>query len=828
MKRPEGIEQLEELFHRALKLERAELDQFIAQLNASKPELAAEVESLLAAHERESAFIEAPAYEATVGLIVDAQATHSRGSLINHYRIVCLLGKGGMGEVYRALDTRLNREVAIKVLPAAFVQDHDRFRRFEQEARATSALNHPNILTVHDLGSHDGAPYMVAELLEGGDLRTQVNSGALPRRKAIDYAQQIAAGLAAAHSKGIVHRDLKPENLFITTDGRLKILDFGLAKLTERPALPTATSAATAVRVDTRAGIVMGTVNYMSPEQARGQTVDARSDIFSLGVVLYEMLAGCAPFRGESAADVVVSILERDPPPLDHYAFDVSPEIERVVLRCLEKDRERRYASAQELAADLKALETAPSSKRSPKPSASIAVLPFVNMSADAENEYFCDGLAEELLSTLSKIEALRVAARTSAFSFKGKEVDIRRIGQMLNVGTVLEGSVRKVGSRVRITAQLINVADGYHVWSERYDREMQDIFDVQDEISLAIVDALKVKLLGAEKAAVLKRYTDNTEAYQLYLLGRYHYRKWTVAGFKKSIEYYEQAIEKEPNYALAFTGLYGSYSYLWFHGFLSPDECVPRMKAALTRALAIDSDLAESHLCMARLKYTYEWDWTGAEKEFIRAFELNPNYAEAHEGFGAVLSLRGRSDEAITQVKRALELDPLSLLGNMNFGWIYWGIGLYDRMHEIARKLIELEPNFFGGHQLLGLEYWSRGKLEQAISEYRTALECGSGLSPLAALGSLYGVIGEREKAQQILDQLLELSRHRNVPRYCIALVYAGMGESDRAFEYVDQACQQHEGVVLSYLKNARFLIPEASSDPRYADRLRRAGLPI
>ncbi len=828
MKTPEGIAQLEELFHRALKLERAELDQFIAQLSASKPELAAEVESLLEAHERESAFIDSPAYEATVGLIVDAQATHSRGGSINQYRIVGLLGKGGMGEVYRALDTRLNREVAIKVLRAAFVQDHDRFRRFEQEARATSALNHPNILTVHDFGTYQSAPYLVAELLEGGELRAQLNGGALPRGKAIDYAQQIAAGLAAAHSKGIVHRDLKPENLFITTDGRLKILDFGLAKLTERPALPTATSAATAVRVETHPGIVMGTVNYMSPEQARGQTVDARSDIFSLGVVLYEMLAGRAPFRGESAADVVVSILERDPPPLDDYAIDISPEIERVVLRCLEKDRERRYASAQELAADLKIIESAPSTKRAPKPSASIAVLPFVNMSADAENEYFCDGLAEELLGALSKIEALHVAARTSAFSFKGKEADIRRIGQMLNVGTVLEGSVRKVGSRVRITAQLINVADGYHVWSEQYDREIQDIFEVQGEISLAIVDALKVKLLGAEKAAVLKRYTDNTEAYQLYLLGRYYYSKWTVDGFKKSIEYYEQAIAKEPNYALAFTGLFASYSYLCFHGFLSPNEAMPQMKAAATRALTIDSALAESHLCMGRLKYAYEWDWTGAEREYLQALDLNPNYAEAHQHFGSLLALTGRTDEAITQVERALELDPLSLLANMNIGWNYWGIGLYDRMHEIARKLIELEPNFFGGHQLLGLEYWSRGKLEQAISEYRTALECGSGLAPLAALGSLYGMTGEREKAQEVLNQLLELSGQRYVPRYCIALVYAGMGESDRAFECLDQACQQHEGVVLNYLKHARFLFPEASSDTRYADLLRRVGLPI
>ena len=356
----------------------------------------------------------------------------------------------------------------------------------------------------------------------------------------------------------------------------------------------------------------------------------------------------------------------------------------------------------------------------------------------------------------------------------------------------------------------------------------MQDIFDVQDEISLAIVDALKVKLLGVEKAAVLKRYTDNTEAHQLYLLGRYHYNKWTEAGFKKSIEYYEQALEKEPNYALAFTGLHASYSYLGYIGSLSPKECVPRMRETATRALAIDSALAESHLCMARLKQTYEWDWTGAEREFSRVFELNANDAEAHQIFGGLLALTGRTDEAIPHLELALELDPLSLLRNMNVAWTYWGLGLYDRMHELARKLIELEPNFFGGHQLLGLEFWSRGKLDQAISEYRTAVELGSSAMALGALGSLYALVGEREKAQQFLDQLLELSAKRYVHPCSIALVYAGMGESDRSFEYLDQARDQHEVVLPFYLRYTRWLFPELSSDPRYADLLRRIGLPM
>ncbi|MEK6323716.1 MAG: protein kinase [Acidobacteriota bacterium] len=443
--------------------------------------------------------------------------------MLSHYRILDKLGSGGMGEVYLAEDTRLNRRVALKLLPAEFTKDTDRVGRFVREAKAASALNHPNIITIYEIGKADGIHYIVTEFIEGETLRRHIERSRMTVQRVLDVSTQVAGALSEAHSAGIIHRDIKPENIMLRPDGYIKVLDFGLAKLTEQPPLSTDTSAPTAARVETHPGMVMGTISYMSPEQARGKTVDARSDIFSLGVVIYEMLAGRAPFQGESAADVFVSLLERDPSPLTDSSPDVPPELERIVVRCLEKDRERRYATGQELATDLKTLEFTPSKEPAvARTSPSIAVLPFVNMSADAENEYFCDGLAEDLLNALSKIEALRVAARTSAFSFKGKETDIREIGQKLKVRTVLEGSVRKLGNRLRITAQLINVADGYHIWSERYDRQMEDIFDIQDEISLAIVDALKLKLLGDEKAAVLKRYTDNAEAYHLYLLGRF------------------------------------------------------------------------------------------------------------------------------------------------------------------------------------------------------------------------------------------------------------------------------------------------------------------
>ncbi len=751
----------------------------------------------------------------------------SSNTTLAHYRILAQLGAGGMGEVYLAEDTRLDRKVALKLLPEEFTTNADRVSRFKQEAKAASALNHPNIITIYEIGEAGGTHYIVTEFIEGETLRKRFERTRMTIDQALNVSSQIASALSAAHSAGIIHRDIKPENIMLRPDGYVKVLDFGLAKLSEKPSLSTDTSAPTVARVDTHPGMVMGTISYMSPEQARGQTVDARSDIFSLGVVIYEMVAGRAPFQGGSAADVFVSILEKAPVPLAHSSADVARDLERIVFKCLEKDREQRYASAHELAADLKTLATAPSKEQPAADSSpSIAVLPFVNMSADAENEYFCDGLAEELLNALSKIEALHVAARTSAFSFKGKQTDISEIGEKLKVKTVLEGSVRKSGIRLRITAQLINVADGYRLWSERYDREMQDIFDIQDEISLAIVDALKVKLLGTKKAAVLKRYTDNTEAYQLYLKGRFHYGKYTEEGFTKAIEYFEQAIENEPKYAPAFAGMSNSYAYLWWYGYLSLNESAPQMKAAAVRAQEIDNELAESHLCLARLKYIYEWDWPGAEGEFKQSLELNPGYAEAHEMYGMLLALMGRAGEAMAEASRALELDPFSLISNLNAAWIYWCIGQYDHMHEQGGKLIEIEPNFFGGYYVTGIELWCRGMSEQAIPWCQTAVTLGGGPLALAALGCLYGLVGERDKAQRVVHELQELSARRYVRRIDIALVYAGLGEHDRAIESLEQSWEEREGNLI-YLKHLALLVPRLGDDPRVAGLLRRIGAP-
>ena len=455
----------------------------------------------------------------------------------------------------------------------------------------------------------------------------------------------------------------------------------------------------------------------------------------------------------------------------------------------------------------------------------SIAVLPFVNISNEADNEYFCDGLAEELLNALAKVGALHVAARTSSFSFKGKETDIREIGQKLNVATVLEGSVRKAGNRLRITAQLINIADGYHLWSERYDRELKDIFDIQDDISLAIVAALKVKLLGAEQAAVTKRYTDNTEAYQLYLMGRFHFSRVTEEGFRKGIAYFEQATAKEPDYALALGGLADAWLNLWWNGYLSPGEGILKTKTASAKALAVDASLAESHVCLAQIKFYYEWDFSGASQEFKQAIALNPNYAEAHGEYGLILSVTGRAEEAEAEAKRSVELDPLSLITNFRAGWIYYALGQSDRVLEYCRKMIEIEPNFFGGYSLGAIEAWRQKQYGQAITEMQTAVALGE-VRAISFLGCLYGITGEPDNARQMLGQLQDLIVEQYVPSYYFALVYAGLSELDRAFEYLEQSYEQREAILL-YLKFSAALIPGFSIEPRLTDLLRRIGLP-
>ena len=455
----------------------------------------------------------------------------------------------------------------------------------------------------------------------------------------------------------------------------------------------------------------------------------------------------------------------------------------------------------------------------------SIAVLPFVNMSNDPDQDYFCDGLSEELLNVLSQVDSLRVAARTSSFSFKGKNLDILEIGQKLNVHSVLEGSVRKSGNKLRITAQLINIEDGFRLWSERYDRELEDIFDIEDEISMAILDALKVKLLGHEKATVLKRYTDNTEAYQLYLLGRFHYNKWTGLGYMKAVEFYNEAIKIDSEYALAYTGLASCYLNLWFFNHLSPEEGVPKMKEATFRSLEIDDEIAESHVSLARMKFWHEWDFEGADREFKRAIELNSSQAEAHEQYSMFLGITEKPDEALYYSRKAIELDPFSLMINWGTGWTYWMIGDYSLMQEQAKKLIELEPNFFGGHLILGTQMWTMGRLEEALSEFTLAVAQNNGPFTLSFQGCLFGIIGNQEKAKEVLQKLEEMIGKHPVGNFDFARIYVGIGETDLALKFLGKGVQQHEGMMV-FLKHWAKLIPWFKDDPRVIALEKRIGL--
>jgi serine/threonine protein kinase/Tfp pilus assembly protein PilF len=741
--------------------------------------------------------------------------TLDQGTRLGHYEVISLLGKGGMGEVYLARDVRLGRQVALKVLPAAFADDQDSLARFIREARASSALNHPNIITIHDIGDAAGTYFIAYEFVDGRTLRDLAGSGPLDAATAIDIGIQVASALADAHRAGIVHRDLKPDNVMIRATGLVKLLDFGIARLS-RPAETDVTSM-TAMPGQTRSGMLIGTPQYMSPEQARGLEVDQQTDLFSFGALLYELLSGTSPFAADTATDIIVAVLTREPPPLT----GVPPVVASIVSRALQKDRAERYATAAELLLDLTSAKQAlglakalgpqldsatadtmhspmVGSAATPRAMTSIAVLPFANMSADVDNEHFCDGLAEELLNALSKIDALKVAARTSAFTFKGKTVDVGTIARTLGVTSVLDGSIRRSGNRLRISVQLVNAADGYQVWSERYDREMRDVFELQDEITLAVVAALKLKLFGEERAAVLKRYTDNAEAYELFLKGRYHSYKYTAQGWQRAIEFFEKAIALQPDYALAHAGIAASRGCQWFFGILPAERTVPQCKAAYAQALAIDDGLADACLPLAIITFLYDWDWRGAERTFIRSIELNPDNGEALSYYGLFLVFDGRVDEAMAVSRKALALDPLAPLINMNVGWTYFAAGRPMEASQQAATMIESDPDFYGAYWLQGAIHLSAGEYQAAVVQLRRAVSLGGHQVVVADLASACSLAGDTGEALAILDRLVDLRRHHYVPAICLARVHSRLGNTTTAIEWLETAFAERNGEIV------------------------------
>ena len=737
------------------------------------------------------------------------------GTRLGPYEVVGLLGAGGMGEVYKAQDTRLRRAAALKLLPPDLTRDATAKKRFLQEAQAASALDHPNICTIYEIGeTPEGQLYLAMAYYEGETLRARIERGPLPIAQALDVAIQVGEGLAEAHAAGIVHRDIKPANLMCTKTG-MKILDFGLAKLAGAEGL-------------TQTGTTLGTVSYMSPEQARAETVNARTDLWSLGVVLYEMVTGQLPFKGDSLLAVATAILHSQPALLTGVRTGVPLDLERVVNRTLAKPEADRYQTVADLLSELRSVKRALESGQmaaapaAEKPVPSIAVLPFADMSPQKDQDYFCEGMAEEILNALNGIEGLHVVSRTSAFQFKEKAQDVRRIGEALNVKAVLEGSVRTAGKRLRVMAQLTNVEDGYQLWSEKYDRELEDVFAIQDEISARIAEALRVKLVGGPGAAA-KRQTDNVEAYQLFLKGRYSWYKREKDALQKAVAFFEKAVEQDPSFALAHAGIAESYCSLGLYG-LRPDIASARATAAVEQALAIDDSMAEAHAALGMKRYYLDWDWPDAERELKRGLELNSSYVLAYCWYAYLLAAQGRHDGSVDAARRAQELDPLSPFVNTVAGIVLLAAARNQEAIEELGKAVEIEGDFLLALYTLGAAYSRCSRHDEAVALIeRAATVAGRGPFVLGWLGWAYGAAGRRADAGALLQELSARAERDYVAPPFFAWILSALDRNDEAFEYLEKAYEERHPFL------AFHMIPtydHLRSDSRYHQLLQRMKL--
>ena len=829
-------------------------------------------------------------------------------STISHYRIVSKIGAGGMGEVYLAEDTKLDRKVAIKFLNEEFSKDSDKLKRFIQEAKAASALNHPNILTVYEIGEVDGKNYISTELIEGQTLRSHLAlKEALPLSVILKIGVQVSEALSVAHTAGIIHRDIKPENIMIRRDGYAKVLDFGLAKLSEPGAVMSGSEDATRVQVNTNPGTVMGTASYMSPEQARGLPTDVRTDTWSLGVVLYEMLARRVPFTGETTSHTIVSILEKEPLPIDNVPL----ELQRIVRKALTKDVEMRYQSARDLLIDLKnlrrdldiqgeiersiipnrgattgaisesetrflespaetrsgqvtptqnvksasSLEYAVTQAKSHKLATaivaivllgavtvtgyfafasrsssagrieSIAVMPFVNASGNADVEYLSDGMTETLIKSLSNLPNINVKPRSSVFRYKGKNADLQTIGKELNVQAILNAIVMQRGDQLSLSLELVDVQKDSVIWTEQYQRKQSDLVSLQNEIARDISTKLKSKLSGAEETQVTKIATADPAAYQAYLKGRYYWNRRTAENLEKALEQFKIATDRDPNYALAFVDLGDCYVVLNEYAGVPTSETIPRARSYAARALSLDGQLAEPHATLGWANESLR-QWAEAEREFKRAIELNPNYPTAYHWYSIFLRNTGRYDESATIITRAHELDPLSSVISVNVSRVYQVQNNHAASIENSLKIIELDPNFGPAYQYLGLSYLKLGRNDEAVAAAEKAVEVAkrSGVT-LGDLGHVYAATGKQTQAQAVIKELEDKYARKKAIGQDIAAVYAGLDEKDKAFEWLEKDFQ----VQNDRFANVRWELQFESlrDDPRFKDLLKRMNLP-
>lgn len=753
---------------------------------------------------------------------------------ISHYRIIDKLRESEMGDVYLGRDERLGRPVAVKILPASFQYDAERRSNLLREAGLAAGLNSPNAVLIYDVGDHEGSMFIVMEYVDGEPLTVRLQQGPLAVSEGVDTGLQVAEALHEAHSLGLVHGDIRTSNLIFAKSGPVKILDFGISRLAGSRWDGPRTDVTEKIRRETVADLFSGSVSYVSPEQALGQPIDGRTDIFSLGIVIFEMIAGHVPFDGRTSIEVVEKIIHEDAPSLNLVRPEVPLELARIVQRCLEKDREGRYQSALELAVDLKnlkhaagwvAAKTSTAKRRaSRKRVTSLAVMPLVNANGDPDTEYLSDGITENIINNLSRLPNLRVAARSIVFAYKNVSVDPRRLGRELDVAALLTGRVLHRGEVITISTELVDVSDGSRIWGQDYQREFSDIFAIEEALSEEITENLRVKLTGEDQKKLKKRHTESVAAYQEYLRGRYQWNKRTEEGLRKGIHHFELAIAADPIYSLAYSGLADCYSMLCSYCIAAPAEVLPKARAAAARALEIDESLAEAHASLAAIS-EMNWEWTTSLRLYERAIELNRNYATAHQWYAEYLARVGRLDEALERARNAQQLDPLSRVINTGLGWILFFAGRIDEALDQYRGTIELDPSFAPARWRLGEAYARKGLFDEALDELQKAARLSGRTSfVLARLAHGFAISGRRDEAIGIIEELRERAGHQYVSPYDIAIVHAGLGEHDKTFEWLERA---YEGRAcwLSFI-GVEPIFDAMRSDSRFDSLLQRVGL--